>query len=201
MSVKSIVLPKKKEIHQEKPISYTLQQKINAANNALETAEKKVRAAYDYATKVEGYRPEEARKLLYAKLKYTEQWIRKFLPDEAKDISKRRLDQSHRRKISESLKERNREELLELRDFGIKKSQVTIGEDKESGKKLRQEVLSMPVPKVEDYLPKSNKQHMLGIVIPKDRVKRFYDDVLKIRDKAEKEGLIINLDGTVMVQP
>lgn len=136
-------------------LSSGLKHRIEVANRAANTAEEKIKLAYKYAIEVDGLKPKEAAKVLYENLKYSPQWIRTFLPEEAKNMSKVRPNQSGYRR------------------------------------KLRQEALT----KIEST--KNIKKLVITIETPK--VKSFYNDLLKIKDRAEKEGLVIHSDGTVEI--
>lgn len=68
------------------------------ARQLLKTAGVLIKEAYNHAVQVDGLYPQDARKMLYAYLKYTPQWIRKFIPQEAKQqqAHNRELEISHR---------------------------------------------------------------------------------------------------------
>jgi len=148
-------------------ISKGLKHRIEAANQAADTAEKKVKIAYDYAIEVDKLRPREAAKILFDRLKYSPQWIRRYLPDEAKMMSRARYNPRPKLK------------------FRIPPPKIEV-----------QEAIIVDENTKE---PVGTRMTTLAIVIPSERVKKFYNDILKIREKAEKIGLRINQDCSVTV--
>ena len=174
MSKTSLTVPKKQVSEDtDSEISKGLKQKIQIANNAITSAEDKVKQAYDYATKVDKLKPKEAAKVLYDRLVFSPQWIRKFLPDDAKMLNKARLIQPKRKNVG-----------------------------------LKAHILTPPRVNVIDatILPKDGEEDAdrvqikhLALTVAKSHVKKFYDDILKIRERAERHGLKINSDLTVEV--
>lgn len=59
---------------------------IDVANTKAQSAEDAIKEAYDYAIDTDKLEPKQAAKVLYANLKYSPEWIRKFLPQEAKQL-------------------------------------------------------------------------------------------------------------------
>lgn len=153
----------------EKEISNGLKKRIDAANRAADTAEEKIKIAYDYALEVDGLKPKDAAKVLYDRLKYSPQWIRKFLPEEAKNQEKSRHDQSYK-KLTQNYVVTDDADSFPKKD---KKNKIII-------------------------LPKRDEKRVV-ILIPIEKVKKFYEDLSKIKGKAEKEGLRIYSDATVDV--
>lgn len=161
--------PKDKEIE----ISKGLAHRIDIANRAIETAEEKVKIAYDYAVNVDGFKPKEAFKILQQRLKYSRQWIGQFVPEEAKQKNKSR---------TESLKK-----------FQARKKETR---ERQQYQQYKEKYDGSPATSVV-----KNNEGLVAIVIPSvdGRVKKFYIDVLAIREKAERDGLKINMDGSVGV--
>jgi hypothetical protein len=156
-------------------ISKGLRKRIDDANRAADTAEEKVKVAYDYAIQVDKLRPREAAKVLYDRLKYSPTWIRKYLPDEAKMMSKARFVQPKRKSVSTT----TTSDTVKVPPPRIEVQEAIIVDEKKE--------------------PVGTRMTTLGIIIPQERVKKFYTDILKIRDKAEKEGLRINQDCSVSI--
>lgn len=190
----------------EEEISKGLQYRIDVANRAANTAEEKILEAYNYAIKVDGYSKPKALKVLFERLDYSPQWIRKKLPQEAKQMSKARTNQAHRKKTIHKIgKGKSERKFIELPSGALLQEAVILEEPANGSgisRKIRQELITMPPQKEE--IPKTkglSDSHIrtIGIVIPNERVKRFYTEILKIRERAEKEGLIVNVDGTVKV--
>jgi hypothetical protein len=159
---------------QQNDISKGLKQRIDAANRAADTAEEKVRIAYDYAVNTDGFKPKEAAIILYKRLKYTPQWIRRFIPDEAKNVEKSRHDQSHRKTSKSYVALQNLSKSLDL----------SLPPDTRKDK-----VIKLP----------AKESKLASIIIPATAIKNFYSDLQKISEKAEKHGLRIYSDATVEV--
>lgn len=178
MSKTSLVVSSSKKegvgVDTDSEISKGLKRKIQIANEAITSAEEKVKVAYEYAIKVDKLKPREAAKVLFDRLTYSPQWIRKHLPDEAKNMIKSRLVQPKRKNVG-----------------------------------LKAHIITPPRVSVIDatILPKDGEEDAvdrvqiktLALTVTKGHVKKFYDDILKIRDRAEKHGLKINSDLTVEV--
>lgn len=153
-------------------ISVGLRKKIDVANNASKNAEEKIKAAFDYAVRVDGYKKIEAAKVLYDRLDYSPQWIRKFLPDDAKMMNKARWVQSKRKPV--------------IHATVIPSPRVEIKD-------------AIILPKDGETDTERVKVKDVVLTIPKGRVKAFYNDILHIREKAEKTGLKLHSDLTVEV--
>lgn len=69
---------------ENKNLSPELEKLIQEANNHSRNAEQKILEAYKHAVVVDKLKPKQAAKILYNNLSYTPQWIRNFLPQEAK---------------------------------------------------------------------------------------------------------------------
>lgn len=169
----SLELKKDKETDIDSEISKGLKRRIEAANQAVTSAEEKIKVAYDYAIKVDKLKPRDAAKVLYDRLTYSPQWIRRYLPDEAKMLSKVRVISEPRRKEIQQRKQ------ISIPAPRIEVKEAIIVDEKKE--------------------PVGTRMTTLAIVIPQERVKKFYNDILKIRDRAEKEGLRINQDCSVAV--
>lgn len=154
-------------------ISNGLKKRIDAANKAADSAEEKIKIAYSYAVEVDGLKPKEAAKILYANLTYSPQWIRKFIPDEAKSLTKSRPDQSHRKYAKSYVALSNINKALDL----TPKSNT------------KEKIVSVPQKEVK----------LTAIIIPADSIKNFYNDIMRIKEKAEKQGIKIFSDATVEV--
>jgi hypothetical protein len=98
--MKSQILQKTKE---NKP-SKEVRKLIDEANQFAVKAEVKIKEAYAHATKVDKLEPEAAKRMLYDNLRYSPQWIRKFIPDEAIMKSKGRTASNLRRGIARKQK-------------------------------------------------------------------------------------------------
>ena len=157
----------------EDEISKGLKRRIEIANQAVMSAEDKIKVAYDYAVKVDKLKPRDAAKVLFDRLTYSPQWIRRYLPDEAKMMSKVRVISGPRHNKS-----------FETRPISIPAPRIEVKE---------------AIIVDEKKEPVGTRMTTLAIVIPQERVKKFYTDILKIRERAEKEGLRINQDCSVAV--
>ena len=146
--------------------------RIEAANKAAETAEHKIKIAFDYAVNVDGFSKKEAKKILYERLDYSPQWIGQFLPDDAKDMSKSRPDQSHRKIAKSYIALENLSKSLDLPKDTKKEKTIQI-----------------------PY----KESKLVAMIIPSDKVRNFYSDLQRIKDRAEKHGLRIYADATVEV--
>lgn len=207
-SKSKLVVKKTKE---KEEISKGLQYRIDVANRAANTAEEKILEAYKYAIEVDRYSKPKALKVLYERLNYSPQWIRKKLPQEAKQMSKARTNQAHRKKTIHKIgKGKSERKFIELPSGALLQEAIILEKPADgsggtgTGRKIRQELITMPpqkeeIPKVKGLSDSHAHMHTIGIVIPNERVKRFYTEILKIRERAEKEGLIVNVDGTVKV--
>jgi hypothetical protein len=165
-SRQQVVIQKKQE-----NISNGLKKRIDAANAAASTAEEKVHIAYEYAITVDGLKPYEAAKVLKARLKYTPQWINKHLPDEAKHMTKSRMNQAKRK----------------VQNF------IMATAEPETVAALKQTSKSKMI-----IIPPKDAKYT-AIIVPTERVKKFYSDLQKIKEKAEKDGLRIYSDASVEV--
>ena len=104
-------------------------------------------------------KPEDAKKVLFDRLVYSRQWIRKFLPEEAKMMTKSRLIQPKRKNI---IKATTHARILTPPRINIVDATILPkdGEDED-----RVEIKK------------------LTITITTNKVHKFYVDILKIRDK------------------
>ena len=123
-------------------------------------------------------KPEDAKKVLFDRLVYSRQWIRKFLPLEAKMMSKSRLIQPKRKNVIATSSQTHARILTPPR---INIVDATI------------------LPKDGEEVEDRVEIKKLTITVATNRVHKFYVDILKIRDKAEKQGLKINSDLSVEV--
>lgn len=76
---------------QNKNLSQGLKELIKEANSLSQTAEQKIKEAYEYAINVDKLEPKEAAKVLKENLIYSPQWITKFLPQEAKQLQVKKV--------------------------------------------------------------------------------------------------------------
>lgn len=137
-------------------ISIGLKNRIDAANKTAQSAEEKIMVAYQYATKVDGLKPKEAAKVLLARLNYSPQWLRRFLPDEAKHLEKRRISNN------------------------VRVTKETV---------ISPNTTNNNQSKIQDY----------RIIIPAERVRKFYSELAIIEEKALKYGLYIDSKGNPKV--
>ena len=84
---------------QKQKLSEGLKKRFNEANKLVNEIDKLNKKAgdvildtYNYAVDVDHYSPQEARQILYDNLSCSKQWIRQFLPEEAKMMSNSRTN-------------------------------------------------------------------------------------------------------------
>ena len=86
-----MTIQERSQQEQEKSISPHLLDLINAANNSISTLKEQILEIYETA-KTEGFTPQEARILIEVKVvKFSDRYLRRILPDEAKDQNKVRV--------------------------------------------------------------------------------------------------------------
>lgn len=158
--MKSQIIETKSHIKKEKP-SKEVQKLIDEANQFVRSAEGKIKAAYNYATKIDKMEPKAAARMLYDNLKYTPQWIRKFLPDEAIHKGKGRTISNVRRA------------LLKKRKMMITGTLVKAHRDREAqGEEISAETITVPAEKFKQFLlgliDIQEKATKYGVLIHKD---------------------------------
>lgn len=166
-----------------KNISDGLKKLIDQANYWYYRAERKVKEAYEYAVHVDKMTPEQAAIALRANLKYAHSTINKWLPPEAKDMGKARYGISNGQTVKKMIKDAK----IEIRSEANVQDAILLPKDTIGANNIKLEE------------KKKNKEPVLALIVPPAKVKRFYYDLERVKERAMIQGLEVYSDLRVSV--